>query len=225
MPNEFWNLLDVDSDPISEKDMLALIQIVWEQGKELRMPVGLNRVSDYDGPFYAGIGSRSTPGKILMLMRDIGVELAYDGYVLRSGHAPGADQAFEQGAGGLAEIFLPWQNYESGTLIKTGSHVSLTPPKIAYEIAADFHPAWDRLSEPVRKLHARNVQQIFGPTCDEESEPVEFVICWTPDGKASGGTGQAIRVAEAFGIPVRNLRDPEQYRLASEWIDDIKKTR
>lgn len=43
--------------------------------------------------------------------------------------------------------------------------------------------------------------------------PVGWVLCWTPDGaaegietsRATGGTGQAIRLASAHGIPVYNL--------------------
>jgi hypothetical protein len=41
------------------------------------------------------------------------------------------------------------------------------------------------------------------------NDPVEFVICWTSNGKDSGGTGQAIRIAKAFDIPVFNLYNKE----------------
>ena len=33
----------------------------------------------------------------------------------------------------------------------------------------------------------------------------KFVICWTKNGKGTGGTGQAIRIAKGFGIPVFDL--------------------
>lgn len=40
----------------------------------------------------------------------------------------------------------------------------------------------------------------------------KFVVCWTADGKASGGTGQALRVASAYDVPIFNLFDP-----SAEW--------
>ena len=38
-----------------------------------------------------------------------------------------------------------------------------------------------------------------------KNPPSNFVVCYTPDGKASGGTGQAIRIAEYYNIPIYNL--------------------
>jgi len=48
--------------------------------------------------FYAGIGARATPPEILSLMTRAAFALTKRGYVLRSGHAIGADSAFERGA-------------------------------------------------------------------------------------------------------------------------------
>ena len=42
----------------------------------------------------------------------------------------------------------------------------------------------------------------LGPILDD---PVEFIICWTPGGKVTGGTGQAIRIAKDLDIRVFNL--------------------
>ena len=128
------------------------------------------------------------------------------GFVLRSGGADGADSWFEAGAGSDSEIYLPWPGYNghpSGL-----SHVC----DRALEIARSHHPAWRRCSPAGRKLLGRNCYQILGP--DLES-PSEFVICWTPEGKITGGTGQALRVAQAHGIPIFNLAaDPELSELA-----------
>lgn len=66
-------------------------------------------------------------------------------------------------------------------------------------MAERFHSAWHKLRDSVKALMARNSCQIFGL---DMKTPVEFVICWTEDGKASKGTGQACRVAEAHNIPL-----------------------
>lgn len=145
--------------------------------------------------FYAGVGSRETP----MLVRRLMGAFAYDahrlGWTLRSGGADGADTAFEENASGRAEIYLPWAGFN-------GRASTLFPTLDAFKIAAKFHPAWDRCTFGARKLHARNVHQVLGHDC---KTPSRFVICWTIDGKASGGTGQAIRIAQGHGIAVFNL--------------------
>jgi hypothetical protein len=141
---------------------------------------------------YTGIGSRETPSPILKDMTDIAQKLHLEGYTLRSGAAQGADSAFEAGAGGRVEIYLPWPRFN-------GHSSRLFPTPEAFTMAAKFHPAWDRCSRGAQALHARNCHQVLGM---DLSTPSEFVVCWTRDGRASGGTGQAIRIAERFGIPV-----------------------
>lgn len=148
---------------------------------------------------YAGIGSRQTPTVILQQMTFIGAMLAKQGYILRSGGAEGADSAFENGCNlerGLKEIYLPWDGYNG----RKSSDPK--PNKEAYDLAARFHPAWDRLRPGVQTIMARNGYQIFGANL---TNPVSFVVCYTPNGAGSGGTGQALRMAHAAGIPVIDL--------------------
>ena len=73
-------------------------------------------------------------------------------------------------------------------------------------IAAAFHPAWSILTDTVKCLIARNGPQVIGMDGDP---PSDMIICWTPNGKASGGTGQAIRIAKHQHIPVFNLYSEE----------------
>ena len=61
-------------------------------------------------------------------------------------------------------------------------------------------------SHAAQRLHARNCFQILGAKLDT---PVSDVVCWTPNGSGSGGTGQAIRLAEMMNIPVWDLGNPE----------------
>jgi len=55
-----------------------------------------------------------------------------------------------------------------------------------------------------------------------------FVLCWTPDGadgkrttttRRTGGTGQAIRLAARYNVPLYNLARPDHMKLWSDWID------
>ena len=153
---------------------------------------------------YAGIGSRKTPGHILSAMEELAGSLANEGWVLRTGNCQGADQAFQNGANAvnpkLVELFLPWPGYEVASIAL--GNVVYTPSRQAYDLAAQYHPAWQKCSPAMKALHARNAQIILGA---ELVEPVELIICWTPQGKAVGGTAMGIHIAQAYGIPVRNL--------------------
>jgi hypothetical protein len=154
--------------------------------------------------YYAGIGSRRTPPDVLKLMTLIAARLADEGYTLRSGHADGADLAFEQGADGKAEIYLPWGRFNAHFPIKGSKHIA--PSQAAMRLAAQHHPAWNACSNGGKLLHARNSHQILGP---DLNQPVKFVICWTPDGQGAGGTGQALRIAAEHDIPIFDLYNPE----------------
>jgi hypothetical protein len=182
--------------------------------------------------YYAGIGSRATPDYITSLMTRLAERLRDDSMILRTGHAEGADVAFEWGAGAAAQIFLPWRTFNTnigytGTRDEYGHEIH---PKIfdspndeAHSIAMQYHPAWGFMTIGARALHARNSHQILGPLPLSRPTPVEFVICWTADGKPSGGTGQALRIAEDHDIPIHNLHDPDVYDWAFEWAwgDDM----
>ena len=157
---------------------------------------------------YAGIGARKTPHDVLTLMHHGAATLAQQGYCLRSGGAPGADSAFEQGCdsqNGTKDIYLPWRKFNN----------SDSPLYIVSAAAIDiakyvYGPRWQFLSNTTRQLMARNCYQILGL---QLNDPVDFVVCWTPDGCTSsatrsvrsGGTGQAIALASDLGIPVYNL--------------------
>lgn len=147
---------------------------------------------------YAGIGSRETPKQIGAIMTQTAMQLALQGWILRSGEAkqkPGsdpntcsADLAFEAGC----------------DLINPRTKVIRVPTEMqaALDHAAQFHPNWEACNEHARALHARNSLIMLGDWLDD---PVRFIICWTSQGAVAGGTGQALRIAAAYGIPVFNL--------------------
>lgn len=145
---------------------------------------------------YAGIGSRQTPKNILDLMILIGQGMAKEGHILRSGGAAGADSAFEKGcdlAQGSKEIYLPWHNFNG----KASRYDSVSSE--AMLMTSKYHPAWDRCGDAAKKLHSRNAYQVLGWTLDK---PAEYIICYT---NGTGGTQQALRMAEAYNIKIFNL--------------------
>lgn len=161
---------------------------------------------------YAGIGSRQTPREVLDLFVSLGYWFGAWGLTLRSGAAPGADSAFERGAvqsRSRMEIFLPWRGF-GGRAAGAGRVVVADAGVLAEaeRLAREFHPAWHRCSDAARKLHTRNVFQVMGA---DLKSPSLFVVCWTPGGAGTGGTGQAIRLAAANDIPVFDLAIPTRY--------------
>lgn len=137
--------------------------------------------------YYSGIGARATPPDVLKRMHRLAGILCRLGYTLRSGGAEGADVAFEMGCDpDFKEIFKAHGDIPMWTNVFTDL----------------FHPAPSKLKEYPRKLMNRNACQILGR---DGSTPVDFVVCWTADGRASGGTGHAIKIAQYFNIPVYNF--------------------
>jgi hypothetical protein len=175
---------------------------------------------------YAGIGSRATPSDTLDLIESIAAALARDGWVLRTGGSPGADQAFYRGARaahGPVELYLPWPGFEVEARGDEDGDVRVfpAPSEDAYALAARCHPAWDGLPSAARHLLARDGHQVLGIDLDT---PVRFVVCWTADGSLdgrsprSGGTGQTLRIAHHHGLRIVNLARPDHVQRAVEWL-------
>ena len=72
----------------------------------------------------------------------------------------------------------------------------------------------DGLGDYVRGLMARNAMIVLGPTL---REPVDCVLCWTPGGKPTGGTGHALRLADEAGIPILNLAHAPVREALAQW--------
>lgn len=146
---------------------------------------------------YAGIGSRETPLSVIAEMENTAMRLALMGWTLRSGagkravpavpNTDSADLAFERGCDSM----------NGRKIIRAATEYAP-----ALEHAARFHPAWDKCDDHARALHARNSQVIAG---DDFESPVRFGLCWTRNGKIAGGTGQALRVADAYDVTMFNL--------------------
>lgn len=135
----------------------------------------------------------------------------WPGTVMTSGAAEGCDERFEKAAvtaGIEILIFLPWEKFRrhSSPYWMYGKHVHM-----AEGISADAHPAWRKLEPKFKLLMIRNAYQILGK---DLKSPVKFVLCYTADGcqshekrtRGTGGTGQAITIADFNDIPVINLK-------------------
>lgn len=167
----------------------------------------------------AGIGARKTPDEALEQFEKLGRLFAELGGWVRSGHTPGADYAWERGAGERTVVYLPWRNFGSDAF-HTRHIISLPDRRFSTrpEFPAPHIWAVERGREATRMHHPkkgldgataqlmiRNYFQIMG--AGKSERPVDAVICWAlvKGGEVQGGTGQAVRIAVAAGIPVFNL--------------------
>lgn len=176
--------------------------------------------------FYAGIGSRSISKETTAAMCILANELNLMGYTLRSGNAKGSDQAFASGVQDeKAQIWLPWEKFELEFQEAHPQHDYKLMTKLdveAYDSVERFHPYYKQMEKGnatafynFMTFMTRNYRQVRG-----FNEPdSEFVICWTHDGTDVGGTGQAIRIATHYNIPVFNL----YYMSISEVLKEIDK--
>lgn len=136
-------------------------------------------------------------------------------FVGLSGGAAGFDEAAENGfklagAQDRFKCFLPEKNYRGN-----GSALYGVSDR-AIEICRQYHPAPDRLRGLTLKLLARDSYHVLDETLDN---PVDAIVCWTPDGEASGGTGQALRIAADYSqIRIFNLQKPKALEKFYDWL-------
>jgi hypothetical protein len=168
----------------------------------------------------AGIGSRETPDRILKLMTDIGIFCLESDIHVYSGHADGADWAFEQGAQKNCTAFLPWEKFNDH-LISDANLVVIKPNEESIAITKRFHPRPQLLLDGALRLMCRNAYQVLG---EDLKSPVDLVICWTKDGRASGGTGQALRIAEEYNIQIINLYFWHKQMAVKEIMREARET-
>lgn len=182
--------------------------------------------------YYTGIGSRETPRDILKLMEDIAFKLASKDYILRSGAAPGADAAFENGAKAyadnidervtLGQIYIPWDSFTSyDDYYKDWYKVldRMSTKIQAYQLAEQTHPAWKKCSKGAKALHARNTYQILGPLLNN---PSSFLICWAKldkHGNIKGGTATAWNLAQKYNVPCFNLFNEDDKKRLMNFVN------
>lgn len=169
-------------------------------------------------------------------------------WVMTSGGAEGADAFFQKGldidgfdaiSEGLFKLFLPWKGFNGNTRgivmehdkseimhkarkILVDMNVYDTVPRfIEYE--SKSRDLLTRRELAIATLHTRNVFQIMNEFLDK---PVNMVVCYTPDkaisradySKKTGGTGIAINLADALGIPVFNIAREDHLERVCKFI-------
>lgn len=165
---------------------------------------------------YAGIGPRATPPDVLFTMAQLSNKLSQMDYRLVSGHGAGADQAWECGVSPMLQtIWIPWKGFNGANLHPAFKVVNRTEPLL--EIAARHHPNWNKLSDPIKSLMARNVAILLG---NDLNTPVDFVLYWQAEGvnKYTGGTGHTLRMSDSFLIPNFNIGSKKEQELFEEYL-------
>ncbi len=164
-----------------------------------------------------GIGSRETPQEFCDLFEELGAEARLHDWWVRSGHADGADYAFEKGAKDRCIVYLPWNGFNRDRSVLG---VPRTQPlrdevlKIVYK-----HERYAKnLKDPVKLIKSRNVYQVLG---EDLKSPSDVLVCWTEEGAVVGGTGLAIKIAMDYGIPVVNVGDYETKRNFNNIMQEI----
>lgn len=175
--------------------------------------------------FFTGVGSRNTPEPMLTWEQEVAKRLESMGYALRSGGAVGSDQAFQSGIVNPEnmEIYLPWPGFNDLQAHQPGFYM----PKefnnyyYAVQIAAEVHPAWERLTGGARILHTRNVYQVLG---QDLKSPSRLLLCWAPPSRQNhvkGGTNTAVQLARRHHVPVINLFGASSFNVIWERIVSI----
>lgn len=173
------------------------------------------------------------------------IALVLNGYKDNSGAAPGTDTSGEfackliydemvkrfnlnrVGYSEVINIALPWQGFNGRySCDKDGYYLPFTPE--AELIAMKHYSGWNYANSPVRSLMVRNCNQVLGMDLKHKAK---FVFCLTEDGcndgdkttGKTGGTGQAIRVAKAYGVPVFNMNNDLDFNRFNSWLENEKK--
>jgi hypothetical protein len=165
--------------------------------------------------YYTGLGSRTSPPDILELMTRTARWLRGQGWTLRSGHAQGADRAFELGAESDSVIYLPWKNFgqnpynddQGMPVLGTAITISTDDPITNYRHLAELgiRRGTTTVQSWIKLLHGRNAWQIQGHAATPDLS--KFALCWCPvvRGEPQGGTATAVKLAVHHKIPVFNL--------------------
>lgn len=123
--------------------------------------------------------------------------------------------------------WLPWDGF-NGRSRALGACYRLPQDSGVYEasgvIACTYHPLGKKLeASKAYPFMRRNGYQVLGPSL---SSPSNFVLCSTPDAcvdgghttRLTGGTGQALRIANAYSRPIFNLENGDHLERILQFL-------
>lgn len=164
----------------------------------------------------ACVGSRETPPDVLDWMADMGAMIVERGFVLVSGNAPGADQAWARGGNSIdpsrVELCLPWEGFE-GHAVHPRNVVRIiqSSDQRYYDDVKGTHPSFGRLSAAALKLHARNAMIVDGAF---------MTLAYLNHAKPGyGGTGGAWRIAQRRQGEISSVHDVSDLEVRG-WVQD-----
>lgn len=156
------------------------------------------------------VGSRQLTPEQLAVCEAIGFYLATHGHTVVTGGAPGADQAFANGAaralqggaaGGLL-IFLPWPGFEREHIPSCAKVVDHGYPAELVDLAARCQKGWASMKHSWQLLKTRNAAIAKCSTRIIAWPRRDPFDCWT------GGTAHTLACAKELGLTVTDLSDP-----------------
>jgi hypothetical protein len=163
----------------------------------------------------------------MTLMRRLANHLREQGWVLRSGGAEGADEAFEQGVmddpeytENDLEIYLPWPGFCG----HQPSVCNIVAPRLqnwsqAVARASLIHPIWNELKRSHQLLHGRNIYQVYGLDLESPAAYIVYYARERADGEVDGGTRTAVMAARQAGVRELNLYRPAVLTKLTELLD------
>ena len=166
---------------------------------------------------YAGVGHRNTPENVRNMMTSIGSQLAQMGFILRSGNAIGADQAWEEEVTRkMKEIFIINRKHSCPFGII---------PKFTQEqwdfVVRHYHggeTAFIKQSEYVQQLFLRNLNILCGKHLDDK---VDFVAYWHEGEHCNGGTGHTVAMAKTLEIPCFNIWSQKDQQAMDKFVNQL----
>ena len=164
--------------------------------------------------YYTGIGAYNVRSGDLLTAIAVASMLAKKGYTLRSGHSQGVDRAFELGAGGKANIYLPWRSFGtkahkkdsgspvngtwlSGTLGRKSSRY-----RAMLDVCKFLKVDLEKLGNGVQLLLERYVACLLGR--DNNEEKSRFLVI-ADYGRKGSLIPIIVEVAKIHCIPVANI--------------------
>lgn len=156
----------------------------------------------------AAAGARDAPDAVLRNIMLLGSHIAKTtDYVCRTGGARGCDQAWAVGFGSRTEIMTP--SWDRITPMLAGPDGASLAAATLLALSAKQRQDYlydEAKRDQVMPYFLRNTQIVAGPSPRHVEERARFLLCWTANGKDSGGTGHTMRVAANMDVPILNLR-------------------